>query len=79
VRTRLTKEITPGKCVKQSPTKVQLLTSLEPKVFISNKKLDENEKKKNNPKIKVKKVHFRNQLEVTKDRNFLFFFNFLKL
>jgi hypothetical protein len=57
-------------------TKVQLLTSLEPKVFISNKKLDENEKKKNNPKIKVKKVHFRNQLEVTKDRNYLFFLTF---
>jgi hypothetical protein len=44
--------------MKQSPTKVQLLTSLEPKVFISNKKLDENEKKKNNPKIKVKKSSF---------------------
>jgi hypothetical protein len=58
VRTRLTKEITPGKCMKQSPTKVQLLTSLEPKVFISNKKLNENEKKKNNPKIKVKKFIF---------------------
>jgi hypothetical protein len=36
--------------MKQSPTKVQLLTSLEPKVFISNKKLDENEKKEKQPK-----------------------------